>query len=146
MLEACRVQQYPFTPDQVVQLTDWENYIAQLAREVCMEQSPKRLLEAREKLYELLTNCIPADVIIKTLQLHTPTSRVVLLLAEAVEVTTLTRELLRVLDDDLKHEVLHWAAFYEHRLHLGSKEILHLEAFLAKFMSIYKSYVIASFM
>lgn len=24
-----------------------------------------RLLEAREKLYELLTNCIPADVILK---------------------------------------------------------------------------------
>jgi hypothetical protein len=45
-------------------------------------------------LYELLTNCIPPDVILKTL----------------------TRELLKHLDDTLKHEVIHWAAFYEHRV------------------------------
>ncbi|CAN0426930.1 unnamed protein product, partial [Hapterophycus canaliculatus] len=42
MLEACRVQQYPFTEDQEVQMTDWENYITQLARELCLEQSPRR--------------------------------------------------------------------------------------------------------
>eukprot|EP00904_Undaria_pinnatifida_P000142 jgi/Undpi1/10128/HiC_scaffold_28.g12582.m1 len=120
MLEACRVQQYPFTADQEVQMTDWENYIRQLAREMCLEQSPRRLLDARDKLYELLTNCIPAEIILKTL----------------------TRELLKVLDSCLWAEVLMWAAFYEHRLHLGSKEILHLEAFVAKFMSIYKNYII----
>lgn len=27
MLETCRVAQYPFTPDQPVQLADWELYI-----------------------------------------------------------------------------------------------------------------------
>ncbi|CAM9527852.1 unnamed protein product [Ascophyllum nodosum] len=124
MLEACRVQQYPFTAEQDVQLTDWENYIAQLAREITTEQSPRRLLEAREKLYELLTNCIPADVILKTL----------------------TRELVKNLDNCLWGEVFKWAAFYEHRLHLGSKEIMHLEAFVAKFMSIYKTYIIQEFM
>ncbi|CAM9398825.1 unnamed protein product [Scytosiphon promiscuus] len=124
MLEACRVQQYPFTEDQEVQMTDWENYITQLARELCLEQSPRRLLDAREKLYELLTNCIPADVILKTL----------------------TRELVKNLDSCLWAEVFKWAAFYEHRLHMGSKEILHLEAFAAKFMSIYKTYIIEQFM
>ncbi|CAB1114662.1 unnamed protein product [Ectocarpus sp. CCAP 1310/34] len=124
MIEACRVQQYPFSEDQEVQMTDWENYITQLAREVVLEQSPRRLLEAREKLYELLTNCIPADVILKTL----------------------TRELVKNLDCKLWGEVFKWAAFYEHRLHMGSKEILHLEAFVAKFMSIYKAYIIAEFM
>lgn len=46
------------------------------------------------------------------------------------------------LDTCLWAEVLKWAAFYEHRLHMGSKEILHLEAFVAKFMSIYKTYII----
>jgi replication factor C subunit 3/5 len=45
-------------------------------------------------LYELLTNCIPADVIIQTL----------------------TREFMKALDDTLKHEVAHWAAYYEHRI------------------------------
>jgi len=29
------------------------------------EQSPKRLLEVRQRLYELLTKCIPADIIMK---------------------------------------------------------------------------------
>ena len=50
-------------------------------------------------------------------------------------------ELTKNLDDNLKQDVLDWAAFYEHRIALGSKEIFHLEAFLAKFMAIYKKYL-----
>ena len=38
-------------------------------------------------------------------------------------------------------KVVQWAAFYEHRIALGSKEIFHLEAFIAKFMAIYKKYL-----
>lgn len=53
-----------------------------------------QLVLAREMLYELLTNCIPPDMILKAL----------------------TRELLKHLDDTLKHEIIHWAAFYEHRV------------------------------
>lgn len=33
------------------------------------------------------------------------------------------------------------AAFYEHRLQLGSKAIYHLEAFVAKFMAVYKKFM-----
>ena len=84
-----------------------------------MEQSPKALIIAREKLYELLINCIPAQVILKTLVM----------------------ELLPKLDDTVKGQVVQWAAFYEHRIALGSKEIFHLEAFIAKFMAIYKKYL-----
>ena len=73
--------------------------------------------------YELLTNCIPADVIM----------------------TVLVRELMKALDDQLKHEVCHWAAYYEHRLQTGSKEIFHLEAFVAKFMAIYKRWIVSLF-
>jgi len=40
--------------------------------------------------------------------------------------------LLPKLDEELKPEVIHWAAFYEHRLRLGSKAVFHLEAFVAK--------------
>lgn len=105
--------------DHLVQKTDWEQYIIQLASDVTREQSPQRLLAAREKLYELLINCIPASTIIKTLSL----------------------ELMKNLDDSLKHEVMEAAAFYEHRIALGSKDIFHLEAFLAKYMSIYKRYL-----
>ena len=77
------------------------------------------LMRAREKLYELLVNCIPASVIIKTLAM----------------------ELIKNLDDEVKHEVIEAASFYEHRIAMGSKDIFHLEAFLAKFMTIYKKYL-----
>ena len=102
-----------------IQKTDWEIYITQLATEITREQSPQKLLAAREKLYELLVNCIPASVIIKTLAM----------------------ELMRNLDDELKHEVMEAAAFYEVRIARGSKDIFHLEAFIAKFMAMYKKYL-----
>ena len=120
MLQASHARQYPFSADQQVELPDWEAYITTLSREISQEQTPQRLLGAREKLYELLTKLIPADVIMRTM----------------------TRELLKMLDDQLKHEVVHWAAFYEHRVQTGSKEIFHLEAFVARFMSLYKTYIV----
>ncbi|KAH7315448.1 hypothetical protein KP509_21G050200 [Ceratopteris richardii] len=122
-LEACKVQQYPFTEDQPVQTTDWEQYIVEIASDIVNEQSPKRLFLVRGKLYELLVNCIPPELILKRLLL----------------------ELMKKLDSELKHEVCHWAAFYEHRMQLGQKAIFHLEAFVAKFMSIYKRFLINTF-
>ena len=120
MLEACHVQRRDgLVANMPVQTTDWELYIKQLAVEITREQSPQRLMAAREKLYELLVNCIPATVILKTL----------------------TKELLINLDDSLKPDVLEWAAFYEHRVAMGSKDIFHLEAFVAKYMAIYKKYL-----
>uniref|UniRef100_A0A7R9SVF4 AAA+ ATPase domain-containing protein n=1 Tax=Polyblepharides amylifera TaxID=1486889 RepID=A0A7R9SVF4_9CHLO len=122
-MEACKVNQYPFQADQAVQTTDWEMYIQEIASDIISEQTPKRLLQVRNKLYELLINCIPPELIMKKLTMH----------------------LLSKLDSELKHEMCHWAAFYEHRLQSGSKAIFHLEAFVAKFMSIYKRFVISMF-
>jgi replication factor C subunit 3/5 len=120
MLEACHVQRRGgLSKDQPVQKTDWEIYIKQIATDITKEQTPQRVVATREKLYELLVNCIPADVIIKTL----------------------VKELMTNLDDSLKPEVFEWAAFYEHRISLGSKEIFHLEAFVCKFMALYKKYL-----
>ncbi|KAI6697014.1 hypothetical protein NL676_017133 [Syzygium grande] len=121
--ETCRVQQYPFTINQAISPMDWEEYISEIVSDIMKEQSPKRLFQVRGKLYELLINCIPPEIILKRL-LH---------------------ELLRKLDAELKHEVCHWAAYYEHRMRLGQKAIFHLEAFIAKFMSIYKAFLIATF-
>lgn len=123
MLESAKVQQYPFTADQIVRLTDWERFVDELGRIITEEQSPQRLQLARGKMYELLANCIPPDVIIKTL----------------------TNVLLKRLDDQIKHQVVRWSAHYEHRIRCGSKPIFHLEAFVAKFMSIYKRWVIETF-
>lgn len=122
-LEACKAKQYPFTADQDVQTTDWEQFIVGVSNDIISEQSPKKLFQVREKLYELLVNCIPPEVILKRL----------------------LDELMKKLDSELKHEVCHWAAFYEHRMQQGQKAIFHLEAFVAKFMSIYKKFLINTF-
>jgi len=102
---------------------DWEVYIQQVADAVIGEQSPQRILQVRTMLYELLTHCIPPTTIIKNLALA----------------------LLPKLDEELKPEVIHWAAFYEHRIRLGSKVIFHLEAFVAKVMRIIAGYLMGLF-
>ena len=121
MLEAAKVQVggSELKADQLLPTTDWELYIHQLAIDITKEQSPQKLMAAREKIYELLVNCIPPSTILKRL----------------------VSELLKNLDDSLKLEVIEWAAFYEHRISMGSKEIFHLEAFVAKYMAIYKKYL-----
>lgn len=123
LLETCRVQQYPFTANQPIPPMDWEQYVSEIASDIMQEQSPKRLFMVRGKLYELLINCIPPVIILKRL----------------------LSELLKKLDAELKHEVCHWAAYYEHRMRLGQKAIFHIEAFVAKFMSIYKAFLIETF-
>ncbi|XP_050416209.1 replication factor C subunit 3 [Patella vulgata] len=119
MCEACKVQQYPFSADQNISEPDWEIYLRETANMIVQQQSPKRLLEVRARLYELLTHCIPADVIIKGL----------------------LQELLANCDGQLKTEVVQAAAYYDHRLQIGQKAIYHLEAFVAKFMAIYKQFL-----
>ncbi|CAK9319631.1 unnamed protein product [Citrullus colocynthis] len=121
--ETCRVQQYPFVSTQAIPPMDWEEYITEIASDIMKEQSPKRLFQVRGKIYELLVNCIPPEIILKRL----------------------LYELLKKLDAELKHDVCHWAAYYEHRMRLGQKAIFHIEAFVAKFMSIYKTFLISTF-
>ncbi|XP_038877712.1 replication factor C subunit 3 [Benincasa hispida] len=103
--ETCRVQQYPFVSNQAIPPMDWEEYITEIASDILKEQSPKRLFQVRGKLYELLVNCIPPEIILKRL----------------------LYELLKKLDAELKHEICHWAAYYEHRMRLGQKAIFHIE-------------------
>jgi len=74
------------------------------------DKAKRRILQVRGMLYELLTHCIPASTVIKSLAFA----------------------LLPKLDEELKPEVIHWATFYEHRIRTGSKVIFHLEAFVAK--------------
>ncbi|KAI5244322.1 Replication Factor C Subunit 3 [Manis pentadactyla] len=80
------------------------------------QQTPHGLLEVCGRLYELLTHRIPPEIIMKGL----------------------LSELLHNCDGQLEGEVAQMAAYYEHRLQLDSKAIYHLEAFVAKFMALYK--------
>jgi replication factor C subunit 3/5 len=121
MLELIRSEQFPFKDESKIKIpeTYWEQYIKEIAKDIMQEQTPKRLYEVRAKFYNLLTNCIPADLILRRLADH-----------------------LMTLDIELQHHVAHWSAFYEHRLELGTKAIFHLEAFVAKFMSVYKKVIV----
>ncbi|GAA5927968.1 replication factor C subunit 5 [Sporobolomyces koalae] len=100
----------------VVPRPDWEKYAAKCAERVLGEQTPARLLEVRGMLYELLVHCIPAPLVL----------------------SSITRRLLDRVDEQIKPDVAYWAAFYDHRLRQGNKPIFHLEAFVAKIMSIHK--------
>lgn len=122
MLEACKVEQYPFTEDQKITEPDWQVYIRNTANMIVSEQSPKKLLEIRNRLYELLTHAIPCDLIFKGL----------------------LQECIKNCDLQLKIEIATVAAEYEHKMHRGSKPIFHLEAFVARFMAIYKKFIDSS--
>ncbi len=101
---------------------DWELLIEQIAKDIIRERNPAMILATRAKLYDLLTHCIPATMILKTLTWK---------LVAQPEV-----------DDALKAEIVKWASFYEHRVRLGSKVIFHLEAFVAKFMRVFEGYLV----
>lgn len=119
MCEVCRVQQYPFSAEQDIVQPDWEIFLRDTANVIVQEQSPQKLFEVRGRIYELIAHLIPTDVIFKGL----------------------LKELVANCDGQLKGEVTQLAAFYEHRLQLGNKAIYHIEAFIAKFMAIYKQFM-----
>ncbi|KAJ3214553.1 Subunit of heteropentameric Replication factor C (RF-C) [Clydaea vesicula] len=120
ILECLRVKQFPLSSDMEIVTTDWEDFLESVALMIVEEQSPQRLLLVRGKLYEALAHCIPAEVILKTLTLL----------------------ILEKIDDNFKVEFVKEAALYDHRLRLGTKHIMHLEAFVAKFMTMYKKYLV----
>lgn len=121
MLEAV----YASTPDPTEKTAipppDWEFLIAEIANDMISDRSPAMILQIRAKLYDLLTHCIPATMVLKTL--------VWKLCAHSG------------VDDDLKPEIVKWAGSIEHRLRLGSKVIFHLEAFVARFMRGYEGWL-----
>ena len=81
-----------------ISIPDWEALIGQIADDIMAERSPARILQVRAKLYDLLTHCIPPTTILKTLAF----------------------KLIPKIDDALKADVIKWAAFYEHRIRMGS--------------------------
>ncbi|XP_055383037.1 replication factor C subunit 3 [Condylostylus longicornis] len=119
MLEACKVQQYPFTANQDIVELDWQVYLKETANQIIQEQTPQKLEKVRERLYELLSQGIPPDTIFKGL----------------------VENLVKNCDMSLKAKILEGATLYEYRMLSGSKHIFHLEAFVAYFMNIYKKFL-----
>jgi len=117
VLEALKMQNPDLSSDKLdIAKPDWEAYCVKIADMIVKEQSAQRILDVRAKLYELIAHCIPPTLILKTIA-----DRVV-----------------EQVDETLKADVMHWAAFYELRMRQGSKKIFHLEAWVVKVMSLYK--------
>ncbi|KAJ9074192.1 Subunit of heteropentameric Replication factor C (RF-C) [Entomophthora muscae] len=116
MLEAAHLQNQILSPSTAVPIPEWEIYIKETARFIVRNPSPQSLLEVRTRLYELLAKCIPPPTLIRMLAL----------------------EISKSVNDRIKPEIIHQAAIYEHRMKGGQKFIVHLEAFVAKAMSIHK--------
>lgn len=89
---------------------NWKKSIQASVQAMKKSQTPATLKEIR--CYDLLVNCIPPGMIIRTF----------------------VDELLKELDEARKPFLLKWAAHYEQRLNSGSKELPFIEAFLAQAM------------
>ncbi|CDW52769.1 replication factor C subunit 3 [Trichuris trichiura] len=98
---------------------DWELFVKETASVILLEQSPNALMEVRGRLYELLAHCIPPTLILKRLYFH----------------------LLHSCDASIKRAVTEAVGDCDYNLSVGSKAIFHLEAFVARFMSIYKRFL-----
>ena len=92
--------------------------IGQIAKNIVADRTPASILQIRAQFYDLLTHCIPATNIIKTLAF----------------------KLVALVDDDVKAEVIMYAATYENRIKEGTKAIFHLEAFVVKIMKMLEEY------
>ncbi|KAA8914226.1 DNA polymerase III, clamp loader complex, gamma/delta/delta subunit [Sphaerosporella brunnea] len=128
MFEAVYSQNEILKDDTPIPPPDFEALISQIADKILAEHTPSRIMQVRAKLHDLLTHCIPATTIFEgRLNLGYTQSNI--------------RPHTDRIDDALKPDVIKWSAFYEHRIHIGSKHIFHLEAFVAKFMRILESCV-----
>jgi len=96
----------------------WQIFLDNICDDCCREQRIEVLEKIRIKFYELICSCIPANLIIKQLTLR----------------------LMSNIDDQLKTELVYWAAFHEQRLYKADRPIPHLVAFIARFMKIYWSW------
>ncbi|KAL4080213.1 P-loop containing nucleoside triphosphate hydrolase protein [Scleroderma yunnanense] len=90
VFEALKMQSPDLSGPLQIAKPDWETYCHKVADLIVQEQSPARVMEVRAKFYELLSHCIPPTIILKTVA-----DRVV-----------------EKVDEALKADVIHWAAFY----------------------------------
>lgn len=95
----------------------WMIYIKKCAKLITEAQTVQQLLALRAAFYELEAHLIPPELIFRTM----------------------VTELLKYGDSRTKMPLLELAANYEHKMRIGSKKIYHFEAFVAKFMVVYKS-------
>jgi replication factor C subunit 3/5 len=106
VFEAMRMQKPDLSGDIEVAKADWETYCGKIADSIVKEQSAARLLEVRGKVYELLSHCIPPTVVLKVSQAMKCCKKT------DADFQTIAERLVDKVDDDLKPQIIHWAAHY----------------------------------
>lgn len=117
MLEVAAMHQFP--PVKTLSLP-WQAQCAEIVEQVLKSQGMGCLLTARELLYELLTSLIPADLILLTLCKYFVQSSP---------------------SQELQFHYTRAASHYAYTLKIGTKEIWHLEAFVAQCINFYKQHL-----
>ncbi|CAD6194692.1 unnamed protein product [Caenorhabditis auriculariae] len=121
MVEATRMQDDSGTipADANVPVPEWETYLKETAEMILKKQSSDTLFKVRTRIYEILSRCIPPQIVFDRL----------------------LDELLPACDDVIVPQIVSESANFEHRLLLGQKPIFHIEAFIAAFMDIYLTHL-----
>lgn len=93
---------------------DWVVVIGKLAHRIRTERNVKCLIECRAIIYDLLSHCIPARLILQELTMF--------LLHDAS------------ITDKKKGDIIEHSSLFDERLALGNKVIFHLEGYVARVM------------
>ncbi len=101
-----------------IPVPQYEAFTQEIASDIVKEQSPKQLKEIREKFNELLVKLVPAREIFWILLVS----------------------LLGKVPKEIHPEIVSAAATFDHRAQVGTKAIMHLEAFSAKAMAVIKGH------
>lgn len=117
MLEAAAMTKVDFGGNgAAIPQPDWRLFLGEISNDILAEQSPKKLHEIRLKFYDLLSQCISGETILRTL----------------------VESLLVAVKPQFQGPIIELAAKYDHNMKLGTKAILHLEAFTAGVMKLLK--------
>lgn len=100
----------------------WVQFIRKCAKKITEAQTVQQLVAVRAAFYELEAHLIPPELVFRIL----------------------VNELLKHGDIRVKTGLLELAAIYEHKMRLGSKRIYHFEAFVARYMLMYKKNLLPS--
>ena len=97
----------------------YEEVVETICNMALQEQTPKQLRLIRSKFYELLVKGITAEVVL----------------------TLMAKQLLRIVDNSAKLQVIEHAVQCDYRCMQGQKDIVHLEAFTAIVMMIMRRHM-----
>lgn len=134
MLQTVKLKNQTLNSKSYVPCPEYESYTKEIAKDVISEQSPKQLRQIRSKLYELLTKGITADMIFQVLTRE--------FLSGDKSNNKASSRMGLSMPEQVKPDILRFAVMFEHRCKEGAKAIIHLEAYLARVMCLYKGAMI----